>query len=887
MTGLTQIKSSLRILYYPLAFVVIMIFFTWLKPLNESIVLLELKLLDYRYQLRQNLKIDPRVTMVDIDTESLKKEGRWSWPYEKHAQLVNILRYLEIQSLGFDIFLVEPSRNVIEFDRLINSGKKVFTYSELWEMKSNSDEIMTDALTKSGRVFLPQIFASSDETEETGHEYYDFFKENKQKSFQFQKKFSLPVTSAMKSFLKANESSPLLYYFAQAVKGTAFAQILPDVDGTVRHYPLFYQYEGRAYLALGFMMALDDMGIPISAVKVVSPERIEISRGKQIIHVPINSKGLLLINWMGKYMETYPHIPYIAVIRLVRHIQLRELKKIILRDQNLLWDEAVLKQHPKIRELINELGEIDTCLLQLQAASIAQAFLNDNPRMEFDQFVLAAEVPQENQEAVKSIFLNVKYHNLIYLHRDWIISDFIPSCQIEDTVFFRQCYHDFTNRQIGQEDFPLFFYDPVRLIGMGTIDERYFKDKVVFYGLTATGTHDYNPTPYEPRYAMVGVHANIFDNLIHQNFLRESRMWQNILYWLILTIVMSWGLSRLKTLLMGLTAISIFAMNLLINYWVFSQLNIWYQLLTPSVLIIGHFVIISIYRYRREEKEKRKIKDAFSHYVAPSVVEIILKKQGMLKLGGEKRWCTVFFSDIQGFTSISERSDPVELVESLNSYLNRVTQIILRHGGMLDKYEGDAVMAVFGAPLELPGHAAKACQCALDVQKSLKQNLAYPTRIGINTGEMIAGNMGSTTRFNYTVIGDAVNLGSRLEGANKEFGSTIMISEFSAREVQDYFLLRELDIIRVKGKSKPVKVFELIESLPDASDELVKWCRDYHQALEWYKKRDWGSASKSFQSLGRIYPLDQVTTLYCRRCELHLNNPPAPDWDGVFEMVSK
>ncbi len=860
---------------------------TWLKPLNEPIHLLELKLLDYRYQLRRNLTIDPRIAIIDIDTESLKNEGRWSWPYEKHALLINILHYLGVQSVGFDIFLVEPSRNVIDYDRLADTKQTRFTIQELQRLKSNSDELMKEALNTSRFVFLPQIFAYSDESGEGEPEYYDFYKTNRKLSFDHQSRFSLPVTPPMQSFLKANEASPLLHYFAEVAKGTAFAQILPDVDGTVRHYPLFYQYQGRAYLALGFMMALDDMGVPVSAVRVVTPHQVEIALERDTLQIPITSKGLLLINWMGPYLETYPHIPYVVVKQLIRHIQLRELKRLAAENPDLLENDTEFRQLPEVSNMVRRLGAIDTCLWLLQAASIAQFYLNDDPGLRFDQFAQLTDLPPEKQADVQSIFFNVKYHSMIHHHPDWDLSRFLSGYPIEDTAVFRRCMKNLSDRTINSSDYPLFFYDPIHIIGLGDIDERYFQKKILFYGLTATGTHDYNPTPYEPRYAMVGVHANIFDNIVNKRFLKEATIIQNLLWWMGITLLMVWGLRRMKTLWLGATSLGLFTFNLIANYWVFSRLNIWYSLLSPSLLIIAYFLVISIHNYRREEKEKRKIKDAFSHYVAPSVVEIILKKQDMLKLGGEKRYCTVFFSDIQGFTSISEQRDPVDLVESLNHYLNRVTQIILQHGGMLDKYEGDAVMAVFGAPLELPGHPVKACRCALEIQKALQRDSSYPTRIGINTGEMIAGNMGSATRFNYTVIGDAVNLGSRLEGANKQYGSRIMISEFTARELKNEFVIRELDLIRVKGKSRPVKVYELMEKSEDADIALLQLCRRYHEALEAYHRRDWTGAETAFQILMKSYPHDPVIALYRERCNGYRSAPPAQDWDGVFEMLTK
>jgi len=328
----------------------------------------------------------------------------------------------------------------------------------------------------------------------------------------------------------------------------------------------------------------------------------------------------------------------------------------------------------------------------------------------------------------------------------------------------------------------------------------------------------------------------------------------------------------------------------------FTHFSTWIDLLAPTILIISIFIYQSIQNYLIEEKEKKQIKGAFSHYVTPSLVEQIIDNPDRLKLGGEKRTATVFFSDIQSFTSISENISPEKLVEILNHYLTEVTDIILDNQGMLDKYEGDAVMAVFGVPIDFPGHAASACSSAIKIQKRLKilaiewQEKGWPslyTRIGLNTGEMIAGNMGSKSRFDYTVMGDSVNLGSRLEGANKEYGTNIMLSEFTYEYIKNDFITREIDVIKVKGKNKPVRVYELIDFIQEMTPEMETFIKEYHDCLNHIHERNWKKAHEKFSLFSQKYPEDQVGKLYTNRSEHYLANPPAQDWDGVFVMTKK
>ncbi len=892
--------------YITLLFILITVF-TFVPPINELSNLIELKLLDIRYRVRGTQAVDPNIAILDIDTESLKGEGRWSWPYEKHAALLQILRRLEIYSIGFDIFLVEPTPPTLRLQDIQRRKQEIFTTEELRIMMQNSDSVMIRALKKSRNVFLPQIFNRSENEEEAGvDEYYDFFRENKEKSFAIQQKFSLPLTDQMDEFLYANESSPLLHYFAEQCRGIAFAQILPDADGVVRHYPLFYRYNGRAYLALSFIMALDYLKVPIQSIDI-SAHRVQFPYQGKNVHIPIDERGLLLVNWMGKYFETYPHIPYIAVKAMRRHIKVGILKKVIgempqfQENPFLLMAPDIADQlmiNNTIRELEDEIGGVDTTLMELGPAYSVDWLLRNQLDFTytFAQFCEATGVPLENQEALQPIYNNVRYHSLAYADSLLDCDSLIVKYSIEDSAYMQTCYQDIQHYKPTTADFPLFFEKPVEVERIGKLYPDYFKGKVLFYGLTATGTHDYNPTPYEPRYAMVGVHANIFNNIISQNFLKATPSWLDLVYWIILTLSMIFLFRRQRTGIMAGVAILFFLVNLVINYIMFYYMRTWMLLVSPSILIIGSFIIISVQNYWHEEQEKRQVKQAFSHYVTPSVVDIILKNPNMLQIGGAKRVCTVFFSDIQGFTTISEKLSPENLVELLNEYLSIITDKILENEGMLDKYEGDAVMAVFGAPLELADHAWRCCSTALQIQELLNKQQArwiergFPaliTRIGMNSGEMIVGNMGSKNRFDYTVIGDSVNLGSRLESANKEYGTYTMISEFTHQLIGDQFLCRELDVIRVKGKLKPVRVYELMDFLPGAPDPKKIFCQAYEEALALYKDRNWQDAHDAFAHLKQIYPEDTPISIYFQRSQDYLEVPPPVDWDGVFTMTHK
>ena len=311
--------------------------------------------------------------------------------------------------------------------------------------------------------------------------------------------------------------------------------------------------------------------------------------------------------------------------------------------------------------------------------------------------------------------------------------------------------------------------------------------------------------------------------------------------------------------------------------------------------MIAIYLGIAIYRYVKEEREKKKIRGAFQYYLTASVINEMLKDPTNLKLGGDKKDLSVLFSDIRGFTTISEKLTPEELVRLLNEYLTAMTNIVFKYEGLLDKYMGDAIMAVFGAPLDQPDHARRACLTALEMMEDLhKLQKKWEAEgrpilnigIGINTGDMVVGNMGSEMRFDYTVMGDMVNLGSRLEGINKEYGSNIILSEFTYNVVQDSVSCRELDWVRVKGKNKPVKIFELLGEKKDEGNwkDLIT---NFEKGLMLYREAKWDEAIESFQRVLTIRADDFASSMYIERCKSLKEQPPPQPWDGVFTMTKK
>jgi len=433
----------------------------------------------------------------------------------------------------------------------------------------------------------------------------------------------------------------------------------------------------------------------------------------------------------------------------------------------------------------------------------------------------------------------------------------------------------------------------------GNIPQGTFKDKIIMVGATAIAIYDVRNTPLSSsgEYPGVEIHATVIDNIITNNFLKKPE-WTTIFDALaILIIGLFTGLvvRRLGAIKGIVFTSAVFILYILISYGLFMYWGIWVNIIYPLLALGLVYISLTVYRYLTEERERKKIKGAFTYYVSSSVVNEMLKHPEKLKLGGDRRELSVLFSDIRGFTTIAEGLTPEELVHLLNEYLTVMTDIVFKYDGTLDKYMGDAIMAIFGAPLDLPDHPIKACHSAIEMIEELKNlNQKWISEgkhpmdigIGINTGPMMVGNMGSAQRFDFTAMGDSVNLGSRLEGANKSYKTNIIISEFTFEKVKNEFFCMELDSVRVKGKKLPVKIYSLVgyKNLPDIQEEVI---HQFNQGIALYKKRKWDTAIHAFKNITAMDPDLYAAQVYIERCFALKKNPPPAEWDGVYTMTTK
>ncbi len=458
---------------------------------------------------------------------------------------------------------------------------------------------------------------------------------------------------------------------------------------------------------------------------------------------------------------------------------------------------------------------------------------------------------------------------------------------------------------------PELFRDKIVLMGTGFHPEDRFR--VPFFGYDVPPDADGNSTgQYEWMYG-VEIHANALQNIIDSAYVRPFGTGAKLLLMLTFAVLCggtafrlgaAWGAAATGFAVLALWALGFWGWAGAVygpggELLRFASVGTWVPIGTPILSSLLAYVGSVAYVAIVEGKEKRFIKNAFGKYLSPDVVAEISEDPSALELGGEKRPLSLLFSDLSGFTTLSEDMDAQDLIALLNEYLDDMTQVVFDEGGYLDKYIGDAIMAFWNAPKEVPDHPDRAMRTAIIMQRRMNElNLrwgrdkdaheALKVRIGVHTGEVVVGNVGGKDRFDYSAIGDAVNLAARLEPANKTYDTLNMVSEVTLHSGRDEYRVRELDYIAVKGKDEPVKVYELLEMKgvrlsPDKEEAIVR----YEQGMIAYKQHDWAQAKRHFQSALEACPDDGPSRLYVTRCDENIADPPPPDWDFVVRRTEK
>lgn len=425
-----------------------------------------------------------------------------------------------------------------------------------------------------------------------------------------------------------------------------------------------------------------------------------------------------------------------------------------------------------------------------------------------------------------------------------------------------------------------------------TLPLRTFAGKNVLIGLSGVGLLDMKTSPISRAVPGVEIQAAALDTLLRGRFLRPPSLWLDLLLALLLAIGAATAVSRVdKPAALGAASAGFLVLPAAaagLGFWA----GRWVGLVLPTAGVLFAVIAAAVWSYASEGRQRRFLKSAFRQYLSPHVVERVTENPALLRLGGERREITSFFSDVAGFTTISESLGAEGLVALLNELLSAMSDIILDEAGTLDKYEGDAIVAFWNAPLDTPDHALRACRAALACQAKLaamgpgleaRFGHKLRMRIGLNTGPAVVGNMGSSRRFDYTAMGDTVNLAARLEGACKPFGISILAGEGTIAAAGPAVLSREIDLLRVVGKSRPTRIFEVVGLREGIGADVPARLDAFRGVLDAYRRRSWAEAAAGAAALAG----DPVAAVYAARCARFLADPPPADWDLVFDLKTK
>lgn len=890
---------------------------------------IELKLLDIRFKIRGPIATRTDIATVDIDVRALQEEGRFQdWSRDKHGRVVRFGQEHDVRMLAFDIYFPEPSVPYILARDLESLPEHEINSESVGILVRDYDKDMRDAMLAAENVYLASSFKPLDHEDIQIKKRSQVQNEALELLVPFYQEYADSLPTRLFSFY---DIEPPIRDFITASKGVAYAQAVADGDGLIRRYPLVGYYDGRLFPSIALLMACDYLGVSFKDVRIIPGDAIilPLDKGKdepqKTLRIPISEEGYMMVNWAGDWKDDFEHYPY----SLVREFRETEHPNYILGQI-----KALLIENPALGSNLNALRQ-KTESLNLEPQSLVQdaisktllagrvdSWLRNDEGSEPDAFFKSLGIPLERvPQGMMEFFLeireNVSMDLVLKKRQDLDFDSLLVLLNLTGNARVKRNFNILKNLYSSMgttnDHRPLYFYPSASDISFNerSIVPFEFNNKMLFYGLTATGTHDLNPMPYNSRYPMVGLHANALNTILDGIFIHRVPRILEIIMMLGISVIIGLIIPRFHPVSGAGITLTLWSIYAVLNFFSFSNYGVWLDVLGPSIIFLFNYVGITVYNYISQEKDKKFLHDTFKNYLSPELIDEMYREKQTPQLGGEEGIRTALFTDIQGFSSISEKlGSPSKLVEMLNEYLTAMTDILLDNRGTLDKYEGDAIIAFFGAPIPLVDHAGRACLTGLAMQTKLaelrrkwnSEGDKWPQmvkdmrmRIGINTGPIVTGNMGSNIRMNYTMIGDAVNVAARLESIAKQYGVyTICSGDSLAAMEEDIIVSRMIDQIRVMGKSEPVQMFELLGRRGELDSNLNELLDMFNEAYQFYLKQEWERGLALFKKClplepHEVHPGIKTTPsrLFAGRCEEYLKYPPEADWDGVYTATSK
>tara|TARA_X000001036_G_scaffold42875_1_gene34334 strand:- start:3197 stop:6079 length:2883 start_codon:yes stop_codon:yes gene_type:complete len=930
----------------------------------------EHSLLDMRFKSRGMMETRPDIATADIDVRALQTEGKWDpWSREKHIPLVNLAAEHRMDAFIFDVYFIEESERKLEYKVLNSVSDSVLSMENMKELFPDPDNDLAKASQRAGNIIFAQSFKPQPKKKEPVKKRSEVM-ERRLKLLEDRNLFRTVDRDQYSSLFDFYDIETVVDTLIKNSAGVYFFQSDPDPDGLQRKYPLVGIYENRIFPSASLAIALKHYGVSFDSVDIVPGQHLSFDlpepddHGRTTISIPINDKGQMQVNWAGNWQDKETgefdlvHYPY----NVLKEFQESEYSNYILAEfkklVNLSFDgNAKAAYKPALGFIDAPKKDILGSVRQVMMMGATEKWIRENPTGTAAEFKrlpphIFNELKDNNTIADAFLDSNRSEHptldeliiseklnyNLGLTDYDFTtykqhISDLNEAIKTSDdenrtkltktrdvarlTERNFQIISNLTKHDMIDEQRPLTFFPNTKKLRLFIGSEEKntvhnvvpfeFVGKKLYYGLTATGTSDLNPMPFDPRYPMVGLHANALNTILDNKIIHEIPKIQIALIIGIIGVLLAFGVPALSAAMGGLVTAIIIGGYAYLSFWLFTNQQVWLDMVGPlSTLLIG-YLGITVYNYIQEEKNKNFLKESFGTYVSPELIDQMYESGEEPSLGGEEGYHTAFFTDIQSFSAFSEKLTASELVALLNQYLTDMTDVLLENNGTLDKYIGDAIVAFYGAPIDVDDHEYWACRTAIEMQDKLAvlreswqaEGDRWPeivhnmqNRIGISSGQMVTGNMGSEARMNYTMMGDNVNTAARLESSAKQYGVYIQIADSTYQSVKDKVVVRDLDNVVVMGKNEPVKVWELISEVGQEPDQYKKILPAYHEALDLYKNQEWSKAIEAFKASDALEDMfggrkTNPSRIYIPRCEHYLENPPGDDWDGVWTLTSK
>ena len=694
--------------------------------------------------------------------------------------------------------------------------------------------------------------------------------------------FSHPVIAGPNAFYgKYVDILPTFPGFARSAKGGGFTNVEVDIDGIRRRIDLAQNIFGHWYLQLAFAPLIHYLGNPeieLDRRRLTVRNANMPDGGIRDINIPLDGNGRMLLDWPREdYTEKYTHISFynfslLESLEAQLEIDSREFAnvEILFFAQ---FDPSLFRVHFIVRELIELFDAVR------ETKDFALEYTCE------DSFWQYVEYRRISRELI---------HELLRINPAALVNEMVPDLvehfpEIADGIEYFAA--GITNLS-GRLEMNLERYEEI-----SSYIESIVRGRFCILGRVDTGTTDIGSNPFHALYINVGTHGVVLDMILSEVFITPVSMPWRVLFSLVIVFMFLFASTKFPPVPRALSGFGITLFVILITGLLFRYTGIFFNPLLSVISLLGAVILREIISYAGSEREKQFIRKAFSTYVSNDVVREIIADPTRLQLGGTKRHMTAVFTDVKGFSGISEQLDPEHLVSLLNNYLTHMSDVILEKKGTIDKYIGDAIIAFFGAPIPMEDHALQACYSAIamkkieaELNKKILEDKTSPvpllTRIGINTGSMVAGNMGTENKMNYTIMGSTVNLAARLEGVNKTYGTWILAADDTIQETNGRIFTRRLDRVRVVGINKPVQIHELINTAEDVTSEEKKLVEVFHEALDLYQQRKWELALEGFREAGTLEN-GGPSAEYIKRCEVYAANPPRDSWDGVVSMTEK